>query len=102
MPTSTQDAKEAARLLPAWFIERMMTDHWRFGLVLATGGVLEVERIEAVHQAADDSIWLDVRLQESSFTSEVSGMPTLLAPSSRTTASVNAAHVVAAFELADT
>jgi DNA-binding XRE family transcriptional regulator len=55
-------AEVASRLLPAWFIPRMMTDTWSFGLTLVTGLTLAISSILDVQQAADGSIWLDVRM----------------------------------------
>jgi len=99
---------EATRLLPAWFVSRMMTDDWTFGLLLSTGQVMVVNYISEVHQAADGSIWIDVKMGEKAEWHEPelgntpSGMSYLSTPTKRDTASVNAAHVVAAFELAST
>lgn len=100
-------APHATRLLPAWFTARMMTDNWSFGLLLTTGQVLCIHAIDNIVQAADGSIWLDVEMQsEGSWglpdDTSISGVPALVSPTSRTKASVNAASVVAAFELADT
>ena len=53
-------AREAIRLLPVWFTERMMTDAWFFGLLLETGHTLCIERIVEVTQGDDGTIWLDV------------------------------------------
>jgi len=91
---------EAAGLLPAWFIPRMMDDEWRFGLLLATGRTLVIQHIDEVNMAADGSLWIDARM---------AGDPPLQgdlkwisAPTSRTNVSINVAHIVAAFEVADT
>jgi hypothetical protein len=94
-----------ARLLPAWFVPRMMQDAWSFGLLLTTGHVLCIETIERIRQAADGSLWLDVSMiRDVSFLREIWGKNLNLigAPTDRLTASVNAAHVIWAFELADT
>ena len=60
-PISDYEAmlQRARNLLPAWFIPRMMDDSWSFGLMLTTGVVVAIETINAVHQAADGSIWID-------------------------------------------
>jgi hypothetical protein len=94
---------DAKRLLPAWFIPRMMDDCWSFGLLLITGHTLAIECIEAVHLAADGSLWIDVTMKtgEDVWLRDSPGR-LLFAPTSRTTASVNVAQIVAAFELADT
>jgi hypothetical protein len=96
MPRSRREA--AHDRLPAWFVPRMMEESGRFGLLLTTREVLGIERIDALHATADGGIWLDVTL--------LSGKPDrkhltlLLAATSRCRASINASHVVAAWELA--
>lgn len=103
--TPDDPSDEFCRLLPAWFTPRMLDDEWAFGLLLVTGVVLGISHIERVVQAADGSLWLDVDMMENyasvsihkDFWSSV-----VVAPTSRLRASVNAAHVVAAVELADT
>lgn len=88
---------ENTKLLPAWFVERMMHDSWSFGLLTVSGTTICIESITSVHQAADGSIWLDVVLMQTT-----NAKNTFVAPTSRTSASINSAHIVAAFELADT
>jgi len=95
--------EEARRLLPAWFVPRMMGEEWVYGLMMASGNVIAVERIDAVRRAADGALWLDVILAPAddywggnNYDPSVFG-----APSSRRRASINAAHVAAAFELVD-
>lgn len=84
------------KLLPGWFTDRMMTDSWSFGLMMSNGMTIGIQDIQKVWQAADGSVWLDVTL----LSGEYDGVWT--APTTRTTASINASHIVAAFELADT
>jgi hypothetical protein len=96
MPSSHRET--AQDRLPAWFVPRMMEESGRFGLLLTTREVLGIERIDALHATADGGIWLDVTL--------LSGKPDrkhltlLLAATSGCRASINASHVVAAWELA--
>lgn len=95
----------ASALLPAWFIPRMMTDEWSFGLLMTTGVIMAISCIDSVNQAADGSIWLDVRMWGSDHLwveLHRKTMPLMAAPTKRLQASINAAHVIAAFELADT
>ncbi len=94
------DIALAQQILPAWFVARMMTDDWHFGLMLVTGKVLAISSIDRVFMGANDSIWMDVTLSE--YDLSMKGLDILNAPTSRRKATVNAAHVVAAFELADT
>src|SRR3954469_13853124 len=50
-------------LLPAWFAGRMIgAERGSFGLLLATGDVLRVTSITAVHLGSDGTILLDLRL----------------------------------------
>lgn len=91
------------QLLPAWFVPRMMDDVWSFGLLLTNGSILCITSIIGVHKDATGNIWLDVdMMEERPFCAGHSTGPFMIAPTSRTTASVNATHIVAAFELADT
>jgi hypothetical protein len=81
----------------------MMEDEWYFGLRLLDGTVICITHIDAVSVARDGTIWLKVRLME-----EGSGVwlndltKRFTAPTDRTTASINASHIVAAFEVANT
>jgi hypothetical protein len=103
--------ERAAALLPAWFIPRMMEDHWTFGLLLVTSDVLVIENITDVHQAADGGLWIDVQLSgHDGFIASSHKHPgfavwrklrMLSAPTDRLSATVNAAHIVAALELSD-
>ena len=95
-----REVEEALRLLPAWFTGRMMTNSWSFGLLLETGHTLCIELIVAAKQGADGTVWLDVEMM----TYRPCELPKnlIVAPTSRTRASVQASKIVAAFELADT
>jgi hypothetical protein len=96
------DLNRAIRLLPTWFVPRMMEDVWQFGLLMSDGTLICIQTILNVAQAADGSIWIDVRLSDvTPFT--VEKHPRLLkAPTSRDEASINVHHIMAAFETADT
>lgn len=97
-----------ARLLPAWFCERMAGDNWFFGLVLTTGHMLNIRTIDNVTQAADGSLWLDVELasfEDNAFEDLATkrGWPPFLpAPTDRNGCSVAVSQIVCAVELADT
>lgn len=104
-----QRFERAEALLPAWFIRRMIDDQWSFAFLLVTGHTLHLQHIHEVRQAADGTIWLDVELADQvPYTArrlppyERAGPHDIVAPTSRLTASVNAAHVVLAYETADT
>jgi len=95
------------RLLPAWFTERMANDVWAFGLLLTTGRILHIETIHDVSQAADGSLWLDVRLGkqnavDADHPQKVGWPPLAHSPTDRDTCSVAVSHIVCAVELADT
>ena len=86
---------------PPWFVERMMNDSWYFGLLLTTGAVAVIERITGIHEYAG-IVWIDVELGQKIDSPLTAGNRQLLAPTSRTTASIRADSIVAALELADT
>jgi hypothetical protein len=69
------------------------------------GTIIGIQSIESVIEAKDGSIWLDVRLMESS-DDTVAWLDKfdkkIVAPTSRFEASINASYVMAAFELVDT
>ncbi|MDJ0388867.1 hypothetical protein QMO56_12150 [Roseomonas sp. E05] len=86
--------------MPAWFSGRMMADDWRFGLLLSTGQVMLIQRIEAVHLSPHGVVLMDVdMLREAEGFAAPGGV--LVAPTGRVRATVNLAHIVAAFEVAD-
>ena len=86
--------------LPVWFMDRMMTDYWVFGLLLVTGQVLVVHHIDAIHTGPHGEMFADVDLHDD--TSSWGNLPHLGSPTSRSKATVNLRHVVCAVELADT
>jgi hypothetical protein len=105
--TRITDQDEAAELLPAWLGRRLIGLHGRFGLLLATGDVLRITSIGAVHQSSDGLVLLDVSLDHSGAPGgiDLAWQPKqfLGAPvPGATAATVNLAHVVAAVEFIDT
>ena len=61
--TRVTDPEAATALLPAWFAARMMATRGAYGFLLATGDVVRVSRVAAVHVAPDDGpVLLDVLL----------------------------------------
>src|SRR5690348_9325550 len=92
----------ACRLLPAWFVSRMMDDCWSFALLLTTGDTVHITHITDVRMTAD-GLWIDVELAT---TAPIQARPTtdrdIVAPTSRTSASIYARHIVMAYETADT
>lgn len=103
---SMQEVYKEARVLPAWFVPRMMTDNWFFGFLMVSGITIGVERIEKLHRDAAGNIWLDVILLDRTMSNGAvpykSTKSFFVSPTSRTTATINSTHIMAVFELADT
>jgi len=94
------DSGRAAEILPAWYTTRMMTDHWLFGLVTADNRVLVITSITSV---SDDGKWMDVRLAlkgEWTMPDEDDSKYVFAKYKDRLEASVQIAHIIAAYELA--
>lgn len=89
-------------LLPAWFTERMTEDQWHFGLLTVTGHLFYIETINSIRQDASGELWLDVELwkKDDVVPVTVPGVTPFYSPTERTSATIKASHVVAAFELA--
>jgi hypothetical protein len=80
--------------------ERMMSNRWRFALLLTNGMELKISMIRAVTQDADGGNWLKVELDEATGGDENDDrIPA--ASAFRSIVNVNCRHVVAAWELAD-
>ncbi|MBV9727547.1 MAG: hypothetical protein JO299_20500 [Gammaproteobacteria bacterium] len=60
--TRVTDPDTAVTLLPAWFAARMMATRGCYGFLLATGDILRIARVTAVHVSSDGSILIDVLL----------------------------------------
>lgn len=92
------DPTKMTEVLPVWYVERMGRDNWGFGLLLASGEILGIERIIGV---SDDGQWLEVILLDGGVgPSEVGGMAVLYAGlTDRRSGSVRVRSVEAAFEL---
>ena len=94
-----------AEVLPAWFVERMATDFWYFGLLMDNNTVLPIHQIKKI---SDDGRWLEVELLEKGDEihefpdSPVSEMKMIYALEDRNTANVQASKIVATIELANT
>lgn len=90
-------------MLPAWFTERMMKDVWSFGLLMITGDVIAIGKINRITKDDSGNLWLDATLlsRDNFRDDRVQNHTLFKAPTSRTNVSINATHVVAAFELAD-
>ena len=97
---SPQDPDEG-ELMP-WWLGRMSHDSWSFGLLMVTNQMICIDRINRIWRDTRGTMWLDVTLLK---TAPLAAMklkwpyPCFLAPTSRLDATINADHVVAAFEL---
>lgn len=60
--TRITDPGEAATLLPAWFATRMMATRGAYGFLLATGDVVKVSRVTAIHASSAGPALIDVLL----------------------------------------
>ena len=105
--TRITDQDEATDLLPAWLGRRLIGLHGSFGLLLATGDVMRITSIGAVHLSSDGLVLLDVSLDHGGVPDniDVAWQPKqfLGAPlPGATAATVNLAHVVAAVEFIET
>lgn len=99
------EIEAAEKLLPAWFVPRMMSDTWFFAFIMTNGTIVHFDTILGVTQAADGSIWIDVDLLPPG--QHPPQMPAsdrdFKAPTtSRTQASIHASHIMFAIETADT
>jgi hypothetical protein len=101
--TRITDPEQAGGPLPVWFGTRMIGLRGRFGLVLATGDVLRITSVTALHESSHGAILLDVLLDHAGVpdgvdqawqTKHYLGAPVPGA----TMATVNLAHVVTAVE----
>ena len=99
------DLEELENCFP-WFVSRMVTDTWLFGLLVTGNLVFVVNHIEGIWEEHGDIVWLDV---EMSTETELylqkplpPGLTLMFSPTHRTRASLRADAVIAAFELADT
>jgi len=60
--TRITDQDEAVDLLPAWLGRRLIGQHGKSGLLLATGDVIRITSIGAVNMSSDGLVLLDVSL----------------------------------------
>tara|TARA_R110000868_G_scaffold108548_1_gene296180 strand:+ start:698 stop:1006 length:309 start_codon:yes stop_codon:yes gene_type:complete len=98
----TEDPDEAGRILPAWFVSRMMTDEWQFAFVLSDGTQLALTRIDWVVRDSTGRIWLDVRLMAPRYRESHTGWNLTYAPTARVRSSVSVDHIMYAIEIGDT
>ena len=88
-----------------WFVSRMMTGTWVYGLLLTGNVVIVVERIDEIWEENGEIVWLDVEMSTRDrldlLESPPPGLTLMFSPTKRTRSSVRADAVLAAFELAD-
>ena len=93
--------EELERMFP-WFVSRMMMDSWSFGLLVTGNLVIVVESINRIREHGG-IVWLDVEMaSRNDLIDAPPGLTLMFSPTERTSASVRADAVIAAFELADT
>lgn len=89
-----------------WFLRRMMNDNWCFGLLLTGGIMVAITHILRTRVTRDGTLWIDVEMMDGKDIHGMMAIPVPFtvvgAPTSRTDASINAAHIIWAIELADT
>lgn len=93
------DVSKAVEVLPAWYTERMMMDHWLFGLVTVDGRTIAITSIKAV---SDNGEWMDVELADKDEMAmrDDDHLDIITAVAAdRKRASVKIANIVAAIEL---
>ena len=92
-------------VLPAWFSSRMASDVGLFGLHLSDGSVMVVTTVVGCSEASDGSIWIDAEMAQKGdcdfWVNRLGTSRVITTHSSRTTVSINAGHIIAAFEIAD-
>lgn len=57
--TRVIDPDEATRLFPPWFSGRTVSPRGAFGLLLATGDVMRITSVMALHHALDGRVLVD-------------------------------------------
>lgn len=92
------DPEAMQKILPVWYVRRMSEDSWGFGLLLTSGDVLAIERINGL---SSDKAWIEVLLKpkHDDLPEDMFGTPIIYAPTDRLLASVRVEQISAAFEL---
>ncbi|MBF0461872.1 MAG: hypothetical protein HQL87_10790 [Magnetococcales bacterium] len=93
---------QAQQILPAWFVPHMMRNRQRawFGLLMVGGIIIHITRILRVRTDSSGAVWLDVLLDQA-VESENLPFKNFGAQSTTAEASINAGHVMAAFDFFD-
>ncbi len=60
--TRVTDPEVAVALMPGWFAARMLASRGSYGFLLATGDVVRVSRVAAIHVASEGLVLVDVLL----------------------------------------
>jgi hypothetical protein len=69
--TRVTDPDAAVALLPAWFAARMIAARGSYGFLLATGDVVRVSRVTAIHVSSSGAILIDALLDHAGVPGEV-------------------------------
>lgn len=95
-----QKIKKAQKLIPAWFVVRMMSDRWSFGILTSDGRTFVINQILEV---SEDGKWIDVELalkKECAIEQHMGQNFVYAIAEDRRIATINVLHVVCAMELA--
>jgi len=95
---SATGAVSMQAMLPAWFMQRMTGEPSNFGLLMATGQVIGVSRIIAVHRDDVGDLWLDAKFLDVR-SPQAFGSTVLAAPSPVLELTIRVDKIMAAFEL---
>ena len=96
------DPEIARYTMPAWFVDRMMTDDWCFALLTTSGHTIYISRINAISENGD---WIDVSLLHEipDEAEKFDNKNIVLAVNgNRTNASISMYQIIAAYEVATT
>ena len=98
--------KNGEKLLPSWFVPRMMDDVWHFGLLLTDSSLVLLSHINRVDVSANGDLWIHADLDDrycfDNWRERVHYKKVIANDIDRCNVSINATYVIAAFELADT
>jgi hypothetical protein len=91
------DVNAAIEVLPAWYVKRMLEDHWYFGLQTSDGHVIAISRITSI---SDDGKWMDVELLTKDEVPQIKGRNLIAAVADdRRKASIQINNIVAAYDI---
>lgn len=93
---------KAVKLLPGWFVSRMMSDTWYFGLYLTNGTCLAISTITDVDQDENGKLWITADMVDEDCMSSSAKNIVCSPTRGRLTTSIAVDHIMYAVELAET